>query len=300
MKMKFWAIILPIIVCLFSCQSSKKENQYITFSGHLKNASFDSVYIVLNEREKGFALDFDGNFSDTLQLTTEGYNKFSLDREEFTLYLIPGDSLFFNGDLKQLDRTYYFKGKGADRNNYLFEKDTLINAWVANEDLYRLSPEGYITNITDFSNTLKTKLRESQLESSFIKIENKNLYFDEFNLMYGYRDSYAYFNPTKPQLPIKFLEFKKFNLDNADDFDQFQSYRSIVNYYLDEQLNSGHSPIDILKSIESENIKYSFIRSLIDSLDPKDQMSHLYYQAIQKFCKYKPWLEEADNIMNKS
>lgn len=299
MKMKFWAIIFPVIACLFSCKNNKKENQYITFSGHLKNASFDSVYIVLNEREKGFALDFDGNFSDTIQLNTEGYKTFSLDRDEFTLYLIPGDSLFFNADLKQLDKTYYFNGKGGDRNNYLFEKDTLIDAWIANEKLYRLSPEAYTNNITDFTNTLKTKLRASQLEESFIKIENKNIFFDEFNLMYTYRDSYAYFNPTKGQLPINFLDFKKFDLDNGSDFNQFKSYRSIVNYYLDEQLNSGHAPVDILNSIESENIRYSFIRCLIDSLDPKDQMSHTYYDAIQKFCKYKPWLEEADNIMNK-
>lgn len=297
MKMKFWTIVLPIVLCLFSC-SSKKENNVVVFSGHIKNTRLDSVFIILNEREKGFALDFDGNFSDTIQLNNEGYKVLSIDREEYPVYLAPGDSLFFNTDLKKLEETYYFKGKGAERNNYLFEKDKLINAWLANESLFKLNSDQYIQNMEDFSATLRKAMVGFNIDKSFEKIESRNLYFDEFNLLYTYRDTYAYFNPTEIQLPIDFLDFKRFNLDNEEDFNQFRSYRSIVTYFLDEKLNNGESPIDILKNIKSESIKYSFIRTLIDNLDPTDEFSPVAYQAIQSFCEYQPWLKEAKSIMD--
>ena len=297
MKMKFWTIILPILLCFFSCDN-KKENNAVVFSGHIKNTRLDSVYIILNEREKGFALDFDGNFSDTIQLNNEGYKTLSIDREEYTLYLVPGDSLNFNADLKKLEDTYYFKGKGSERNNYLFQKDKLITSWLANNELFKLDSDHYIQNIQDFSSTLRKLMMESYVDKPFENIEARNLYFDEFNLLYTYRDSYAYFNPTKTQLPIDFLDFKRFDLDNDKDFKQFKSYRSIVTYFLDEKLNSGESPVEILKNIKSESIKYSFIRTLIDTLDPADEFSHISYQAIQSYCEYQPWLKEAKLIMD--
>lgn len=278
---------------IFSCSEEKKENNYVIFSGHIKNAEFDSVYIILNEREKGFALDFDGNFSDTIQLNDEGYKTFALDREEFTLYLIPGDSLFVSADLKNFDKTYYFKGKGAERNNYLFEKDTLVSSWMANQNLYQLEPEAYRSNITDFSLMLRSLMQDKNLEKSFQKIEQRNIYFDEFNLLYSYRDSYAYLNPTKPQLPVDFINFSRFDLNNSEDYKQFKSYRNIVKYYFDEQLNNGISPDDLYQSIKKEDLKYAFLRTLIDDLNPKEDSAQVYYQTIQKYCKYQPWLKEA-------
>lgn len=297
MKMKFWIIILPLVLSLFAC-NSKEKNNVVVFSGQIKNTSLDSVYVILNEREKGFALDFDGNFSDTIQLNDEGYKTFSIDREEYSLYLIPGDSLFFKTDLRKLEETFHFKGIGAERNNYLFEKDKLINEWFANESLFRLDADQYIQNIEDFTANLRKVMVDYHVDKSFEKIEARNLYFDEFNLLYTYRDSYAYFNPTKTQLPIDFLDFKRFDLDNDNDFKQFKSYRGIVTYFLDEKLNRGESPIDILKNIKSESIKYSFIRALIDDLDPSDEFSAITYQAIQKFCDHQPWLKEAKLIMD--
>lgn len=299
MKLKFlgWAIL--VILSISSCGKKQKDENFIVFTGRVKNASFDSIYINLNNREKGFVLDFDGNFSDTVQLKHEGYKTLAIDREEFPVYLIPGDSLTFNVDLNNVDGTYFFKGKGAERNNYLYEKSLLVNQWMSNERVFRLDPEEYRMNITDFSTELRKLLEEVNPEKSFEKIEIRNIYFDEFNLLYAYRDSFAYLNPTKKQLPVDFLNFSRFNLDNEENFNQFQSYRTIVTYYLDEQLNRGIAPKEILNNIKSENIRYSFIRTLIDGLDPSDPLSTPAYEAIQKFCKYKPWIEEANQKMDR-
>lgn len=294
MRMKNWWMIIPIILCAVACKQNQKESNYVIFSGHIKNASMDSIYVMLNEREKGFALDFDGNFSDTIQLNDEGYKTLAIDREEFPIYLIPGDSLHLRVDINKFDDTFIFHGKGADRNNYLFYKENLVNSWMSNEKLFQLEPEEYRVNLADFTAELKNQLKLNNIDASFQKIEKKNLYFDEFNLLYAYRDSYAFYNPTKPQLPVDFINFSVLNLDQEEDFNQFTSYRSILNYYFDELLNRGSSPTDILSGIKSEKIKYAFIRSLIDDLDEEDETtSASYFAAIEKFCKYQPWLEEA-------
>jgi hypothetical protein len=298
MKLKVLGWIIPMALVIIACGEKKKEDNFVIFSGQVKNATTDSIYINLNSREKGFALDFDGNFSDTIQIDYEGYKSLAIDREEFPLYLIPNDSLFVKVDLKDVEATYFLKGKGAERNNYLFEKQMFLNQWMANDNVFRLDEDEYRKNITDFSAELRKVLKEKEVEKSFETAEHRNIYFDEFNLLYMFHDSYAYFHPTKPQLPVDFLNFSKFNLDNENNFNQFQSYRTIVAYYLDEQLNRGISPLDILEAIKSENIRYSFIRTLIDNLDPSDASSRIAYEAIQKYCKYKPWIDEANKIMD--
>ena len=297
MKLSPLGWIVPVLLLCFSCNKKNKEDNFIVFSGQIKNSSLDSIYINLNNRYKGFALDFDGNFSDTIQLDHEGYKILSIDREEFPIYLAENDSLSFKVDLKNVDGTYYFKGKGAARNNYLFEKSLLLSQWMANDRVFRLDVDEYRANIGDFSTELRRLLKEMD-EKDFEKVEVRNIYFDEFNLLHVYRDSFAYFNPTKPQLPVNFLNFKKFNLDSEENFNQFQSYRSIVTHYLDERLARGESPLEILKSIQSESIQRAFVRTLIDNLDPNDATSSEAYQAIQKYCKYKPWIEEANQIMD--
>lgn len=293
MNMKFWGIFLPLVILLVACQDEKKENNFVTISGQFKNATFDSVYVILNEREKGFALDFDGNFSDTIQLNDEGYKALAVDREEIPLYLMPGDSLSIQADMQRFNQTFYYKGKGADRNNYLYEKDNLFTIWLANDHLYRLAPQDYLDNITDFSMQLRNMLKEKDLEPSFQQIEQRNIYFDEFNMLYIYRDSYAYFNPSQPQLPIDFLDFNRFDLNNEEDFKQFRSYRNIISYYFDEQINRGIDPVSFFATIKSESIQIEFLRTLIQNLNPREATAPKDYKIIQQLCKYPSLLKEA-------
>lgn len=293
MNMKFWGIFLSLVVLLAACQEEKKENHFVTISGQFKNATFDSVYVILNEREKGFALDFDGNFSDTLQLNDEGYKVLAIDREEIPVYLMAGDSLSINADMQRFQQTFYYKGKGAERNNYLYEKDNLFTIWLANDHLYRLAPQDYLDNITDFSMQLRQMMKAKDLEPAFQKVEQRNIYFDEFNMLYLYRDSYAYFNPTQPQLPVDFLDFTRFDLNNEEDFKQFRSYRNIISYYFDEQLNRGVDPVAFFATLKSEAIQIEFLRTLLQHLDPTETTAEADYRIFQQLCPYPSLLKEA-------
>ncbi|MEG0188464.1 MAG: hypothetical protein RR668_07365, partial [Algoriella sp.] len=212
-----------------------------------------SIYVLLNNREKAFALDFDGNFSDTIQLVDEGYKKLSIDREEFTIYLIPGDSLVLNADLNQIENQFKFSGKGENRNNYLVQKSFKTDQFLTNNTaLFQLSPIDFRSKIKTFHDNVFKNLQKLDVNSSFIKTEEQNLNYDFINLLYMYKDTYAYYNPTSQQLPVDFLdELNKIDLDNDDDYKTYQSYRNIVLTHLQEDLYQGFSADALLKKIKS-------------------------------------------------
>ena len=255
----------------------------------------------MNNREKAFALDFDGNFSDTVQLVDEGYKTLSIEREEFTIYLIPGDSLILNTDLKHLENNFKFSGIGKNRNNYLVDKSFKTDKFLTDHtELFKLAPPDFKNQIKSFHQKVFEDLEKLEVNSSFIKTEKTNLNYDFINLLYMYKDSYTYYNPASQQLPVNFLtELDEIDLDNDEDYRTYQSYRNIVLTNLQEKLYQGLSADTLLENIKSQSIKNGFINSLIYELDPKDPNSNGIYQAIQKHCNYQPWLDEAAKRMKK-
>ena len=298
---KWWRFLPLILITIYSCSPSSKKGETIYFGGRIANAQTDSIYVLLNNREKAFALDFDGNFSDTIQLVDEGYKKLSIDREEFTIYLIPGDSLVLNADLNQIENQFKFSGKGENRNNYLVQKSFKTDQFLTNNTaLFQLSPIDFRSKIKTFHDNVFKNLQKLDVNSSFIKTEEQNLNYDFINLLYMYKDTYAYYNPTSQQLPVDFLdELNKIDLDNDDDYKTYQSYRNIVLTHLQEDLYQGFSADSLLKKIKSPSIKNGFINTLIYELNPNDPNSTAIYETIKKHCNYKPWLDEADKRMKK-
>ena len=300
MKMKkCWSFFLLILITIYSCSPKSDQENIVFFGGRTANAQTDSIYILLNNREKAFALDFDGNFSDTLRLSTEGYKMLSIDREEFTLYLIPGDSLNLNADLNQLETHFKFSGKGAEQNNYLVQKSFKTDQFLTNNtQLFQLSPPDFRNELINFHQLVFQSLEKMNLGSTFIKTEKQNLNYDFINLLYMYKDSYAYYNPASQQLPVEFLkELNEIDLDNEADFTTFFSYRNIVLTHLQEKLYQGFSAESLLQNIKSPSIKNGFLNTLIYELDPKDPNSQVIYETIKKHCRYQPWLDEAAKRM---
>ncbi|WP_313384961.1 hypothetical protein [Chishuiella sp.] len=295
----YWKCFLLILLVNYSCITKNKDQNILYFSGRIANAETDSIYLLLNNREKAFALDFDGNFSDTVRLVDEGYKILSIDRDEYTVYLVPEDSLVLNVDLNKIDTNFSFTGKGNKRNNYLIKKDFETDNFLAdNTELFQLNPQDFRTKITVFHKKIIQELEKSDVNPIFIGKERKNLNYDYINLLYSYKDSYSYFHPESTQLPINFLtELDKIDLDNDEDFRTFQSYRSLVLTNLQEKLYEGFSAEALLDNIKSSSIKNGFLNSLIYELDAKDPNSKAIYEAILKHCTYQPWLDEAKKRM---
>src|SRR5690625_6309974 len=88
-------LIFAVIVCNFVysfCDRSKKE--YVTVARKIENIETDSVFVYKDNFKKGFAVNENGEFSDTLKLTEPSYFYFLSSRERTEIFLNSGDSLY--------------------------------------------------------------------------------------------------------------------------------------------------------------------------------------------------------------
>ena len=65
---KWWRFLPLILITIYSCSPKKEKGELVYFSGRIANAQTDSIYLLLNNREKAFALDFDGNFNMMIEM----------------------------------------------------------------------------------------------------------------------------------------------------------------------------------------------------------------------------------------
>jgi len=114
--------IFPVaIILLFIFSCSKEEKNFVTIAGKIENANADSVYVVSENLRKAIALH-EGEFADTLKISTAGYFEFYAGRERTGIFLNPGDSLFVSTDMEEFDEKLKYGGTSANENNYLVQK----------------------------------------------------------------------------------------------------------------------------------------------------------------------------------
>lgn len=301
MKKGILLILSLLLLSFFSCKKGSDQQQ-ITFSGHLKNVNIDSIYLTLDNREKAFPLDPDGNFSDTVNISHEGYYRFSDGRNDFPIYLIPGDQIMIEADYLNLENSLKFTGTGAIRNNFLMQKDAKIGEILSDEkEFYNKPAEEFRTNLQQHYHLFLDDLKkiEPQVELTFYEAEKKNLHYQYLLYLYAYIDAYAYFQNKKPQLtPEIEAELKGIDINNEEDYNSIPSYRFLVGYVLDEQLLNERLPI-VVEKIKSQKIKDQFLKNLIPNIYQNSSESDLTYETIQKNTKDKAILEAAEEAKKK-
>lgn len=276
---------LPLFFLLLFIVSCKKDpaTSFVNFKGHMDNVNIDSVYVMINNREKAFVLDADGNFSDTIQLKHEGYLTFSDGRNELPIYLIPGDDLHLNADYLDYENSIKFTGKGSVRNNFIIEKENKIVALLSNEkEFYSKPASEYQQSVKVHYQNFLQDLEDikSEVEASFYDAEKKNLHYEYLMNLYLYQDAYAYFNNQIPVLSESFTkEINALDLNNEEDFDRFPVYRYLVSYVLDDQLKDD-SLTNVVKNIKSQKIKDVFLLKLVQDINQNSTEAETVYQTI--------------------
>lgn len=289
------------ILTIFSCKNDA-DSVFVNVSGNLKNVNIDSIYFVINNREKAVALDNDGNFSDTIQLKNEGFFTFSDGRNEFPVYLIPGDHLVINADYLDLENTLKFTGDGEVRNNFLLQKENKIAEYLADEKtFYSREPNDYKSHVKVIYNEFVKDLEaiEPNIGISFFESEKKNLHYDYVLNLLTYKDAYAYFNGKLPDLPSDFKkEIEAIDINNEADYVKYPAYRYLVSNILDERLKSETLP-EIVKTIKSQKVKDQFFVTLIDNINQNSTESELIYQVITKNTENPKIIQAANDARDK-
>ncbi|WP_094745856.1 TlpA family protein disulfide reductase [Vaginella massiliensis] len=300
MKLKLSTLLLCLLIVV-GCKKETTPN-VVTFSGQLRNVNIDSVYVLLNNREKGFALDADGNFKDTIQLAHEGYFTFTEGRNEFPIYLIPGDNLVLNANYENLESSLKFSGKGEVRNNFIVSKENKIETMLSNEKVFYSKPANeYLQDVNKYYQAFLNDLDliKNDVEASFYEAEKKNLYYEYLMNLFVYQDAYAYFNNQLPKLTPEFeKEIKNLDINNEKDYERLPIYRQLVSYVLDDHLKN-QSINEVINKIKAQPIKDQFLQDLIQNIHQNSSDAALIYQAIVENTNNPKILEQAQLMKTK-
>ncbi len=177
--------LIFVIITFFSCKKEISKD-YVVISGKIENPNSDSLSILNKNQDliKVIFLKKDKTFRDTLNLP-EGYYSLSDGKENTQIYLEPKFDLNVSLNAKEFDESIFYKGVGANENNYLAKK------YLLEESFGKLNYYGYYAklnekdfiNLTDSLFNVKIKLLNDypNLDKEFTFIEKKTLEFDKLN-----------------------------------------------------------------------------------------------------------------------
>ena len=188
--MKLYKLVLYIsLTILLSCTNSKKEIDYVVFSGTIEGENIDSLQLINKNHKpiKTISLSADNSFKDTLFIPN-GYYFLGDWNTTKQLYLRHSFNLVAKIVYHEKETTLSFKGIGANENNYLYQKKEFDTNFINYRDYLSLNEEDFLKLSdsihiikTNFFNTYKNLDKDFNLCETFI-IEN-----DRVKLLNRYR-----------------------------------------------------------------------------------------------------------------
>lgn len=282
--------IFPVAILLFlifSC--SKEEKNFVTIAGKIENADADSVYIVKENLRKAIAIH-EGEFVDTLKISTSGYFEFYSGRERTEIFLNPGDSLFISTDMEEFDEKLNYGGTSAAENNYLAAKQLKIEGIYPDPaSFFSRQPNEFKLALNEFKSQLTSDLSAGDLDSEFKKLETKNIEYYYQIMLAQFPMAHKYFTRNEVVLPEGFDETENLNLENEVDFASVPAYREFVLYKISDQLGEAETPEEtekIISAIKSSKIKDAVMEEfLMYSIESGSPDAQRYNDFIQKNAK---------------
>lgn len=263
--MKIRILSLLFIICIvISCK--RETIDFISLSGKIENLKTDSIYIRGTDFYKAIAL-VNGEFKDTLSISTSGYFEFISGNEHAQLFLHPDDSLTLFVNQEQFDETLRFTGSSANENNYLVKKYLEEEKMLTNpERFFTQTSEAYKAQLTEYKTALENDLRNTAVSDEFKEFQLQNITYDYLMLLDQYATYYPYFTGEKANItPEISKELNEIESYNEEWFSSLPSYKSFVMQRLLVQIDKTESveEIDkIIASIPSTKIKNEVLKIL--------------------------------------
>ena len=175
--MKHLLLLLSLTLALASCKKELKD--HVVFEGHFDNVAAKDSVLSINSRtyHKKINIDANGNFSDTLHIKKPDFYSIMIGREaRITTYLNIGDELKMKGDLKDLNNTLHFEGRGNETNNYLVTRLKEVRSFSSGlSELYALDSAAFHKKINSFKGKMTALLQEGNIDTAVVKREQQGL-----------------------------------------------------------------------------------------------------------------------------
>jgi len=231
---KFIASLL--LIGLISCQ---EKEVLTTVSGTIKGTDAKEIELEGINFSKKIPLQSNGTFSDTLDLPYEGmYYLILSDEKSFYVYFEKGFQLQLETKAEDFVNSMKYTGIGQDENNYLIQKNKLIESKYGDQSnfenvmkIYSDEEQVFLENIKTLKKSMLDKLTSSSIKNErFIKNEKKEIeilalkYQEQYAPYHGYAINNREFK-TSDNFPKAGDDY---DMNDEETFKHSYSYRTLI------------------------------------------------------------------------
>ncbi|GAA0724530.1 hypothetical protein GCM10009430_29010 [Aquimarina litoralis] len=264
---------------LASCSEEKTAPvEYVIFSGKVVHKNADKLSVSGSDFSKKINILEDDTFMDTLDITKNGYYRFSIGSESSEIYLKKGEDLNLSIDTKEFDESIRYTGKAASMNSYLatkyLVKEKFSETTGKRDSLNKSVPKDFKQKILSLKKDLSELLTNSKIaDTNFISEQLRYNHYDYLAYTNEYLN-YNYFDSSKlDTITSKSLkeELTSIDLGNESDYAISNAYRFLVssNYGREKREQSSKDSIPYYEAFINglSDVKSDYIRnSLMDEM----------------------------------
>ena len=255
--------------------SSCSEKNYVIFSGNIANTKDTAMKIGNMNRDfqKEVSIDENGNFRDTLYITSPGAYSYQIGRSYAAVFFREGYDLNLSLDANDFFKSRKFKGKGSEVNNYHVTRGAVKNILVGDAKAFFVVPiEDFMTKIDKNKDTFLDFLEVSTLKGQDKEIQRKIIEHDYLLTRYNYDKFNYYHTKIHPELPEGYyVPIIEMDLDDEVSFIYDRSYRNLIveNWRLTSkeamEIDPSLTQVSFVKN-KIKNIKSTKIKDLMVSM----------------------------------
>ena len=293
--MKNIILILAASFVFTSCS----ENNYVLFSGNVSNSKDTTMRIgnINRDFKKEVTIDENGNFRDTLYITSPGAYSYQIGRSYAPVFFREGYDLNLSIDANDFYKSRKFKGKGSEVNNYHVAKSALKNELVGDAKTFFVVPlENFLIKIKKNKETLLAFLEASTLNGQDKEIQHKIIEHDYLLTRYNYDKFNYYHTKIHPELPEAYYDpIIEMDLDDEVSFIYDKSYRILIvenwRFTSKEAMEIDPSFTQVsfvknkIKDIKSTKIKDFIVSMLFNQISLKNKNYETDYPRILEMLK---------------
>lgn len=274
-----------LLICLitFTLQAQTKT---ITITGKVTNSTSETVSLnSLDDFSIAEATIDQGQFKINAEIA-RGFYLLRHGNEVIDLYLDTKDELSvrFNGE--DYDASIQFTGKGAERNNYLADKNRLDqNARKDISAFYKGTPDDYFEKFNALQASIKALQKKQALEAFFLEDEATALDFERLFSIYNYSGMQEFYFGKDITLPDAYTaSLKDIDYDNEQLFNSYPYYRYLVSSKWKNDIKKADGKVKmqaIFDGINTVGIKIELFKSFYYNMSNQPEKAKDYFAMIR-------------------
>ena len=262
-------LLLTIILAFIACNEEEKIT-HVIINGTVENNIADNAMVRGNGFEKKMPISETGTFTDTLDISKDGYYQLYIGRERTGIYLTQGAALSVAVNAKEFDETIKYEGPLATENNYLAAKYLHNESSIDYPKMFSNDESIFVSELKNYNIGVEKLLTESNVTNeTFNTLEKQELKYEYASLLENYQELHQYFTKT-PNFKASenlYNEIKDIKYNDTLAFRNSNGYQDLVGTHFSRLVGDALLENDTLSrtltylTIVNENLPDGFAKN---------------------------------------